>query len=349
VGTGFTQVATSDAHTCAVKSDHTLWCWGSNASGQLGNGTTTGLGGVGLGNPLPGQVDMLGSNVVQSMGGPDHSCAIKDNNSLWCWGYNGWGQLGNGTTSGAFGTSTVNPWPGLVAYLTSNVGQAAIAGSHSCAVKGDHSLWCWGKNQSGELGNGTTLGADGGHDFRNPWPAQPRGLVGSDALAVSTGYNFTCAIRFSDHSLWCWGGNHSGELGNGTTTGADGGGDYEIPTPILVPAMNSNIRKVSTGYDHTCAIKMDNTLWCWGNNTNGQLGNGTTTGLNSWPAQVTALGSDVDDVAAGAWFTCVIKLDGSLWCWGDNEAGELGNGTTTGPGGSGHSNPLPSQVSAICP
>ncbi len=172
---------------------------------------------------------------------------------------------------------------------------------HTCAQRGDGTAWCWGNNGSGQLGDGTNNATS--------IPAQVSGL-GSNVVDVVAGPFRTCA-RKADGTLWCWGGGSS------------------LPPPAHVSALGANVVQVAVGVDHRCARKADGTLWCWGGNSKGQLGDGTTTDRPSSPIQVGALGASVADVAALFLATCARKTDGTLWCWGDNRSGQLGDGTTT--------------------
>ncbi|MBI4700423.1 MAG: hypothetical protein HY744_04520 [Deltaproteobacteria bacterium] len=195
---------------------------------------------------------------------------------------------------------------------------------HTCARKADGTLWCWGSNEKGQLGDGTTKGQD-----CNGWPCKPSPqqvpALGTSVVEVSAGEGHTCA-RTGSQKLWCWGNNAGGQLGSGTV----------LPelSPVPVTALGASVVEVSAGYNHTCARKGDGTLWCWGSNGSGQLGDGTTKGqdcsgwCNALPVQVTALGTAVVEVSAGYNHTCARKQSGTVWCWGKNQLGQLGDGTT---------------------
>ena len=232
--------------------------------------------------------------------GYSHACAIKGGGTLWCWGANDSGQVGDGTT-----TTRTAAVP--VSSLGGGVAEVASGDDFSCARKLDGTLWCWGNNASGQLGDGTTF------DSLLPIPV---GALGTSVGEVSLGDTFACA-RKTDGTLWCWG---AGFLGDGSGAGS--------LTPIPVTALGSGVAEVATGNGAACARKGDGTLWCWGDNTFGVLGNGTDT-ASLIPAQVTALGNDVAGVAMGDLFACARKTDGTLWCWGTNDKGQLGDGTMT--------------------
>ena len=169
-------------------------------------------------------------------------------------------------------------------------------------MKTDHTLWCWGYNGSGELGDGTTTDS--------AVPVQEH-THASDWAAVSAGEDHTCAVK-TDHTLWCWGNNDSGELGDGGTT-------TDSAVPVQEHTHASDWAAVSAGGDHTCAVKTDHTLWCWGNNDSGELGDGTTTS-SAVPVQEHSHASDWAGVSAavnaGEDYTCAVKTDHTLWCWG---------------------------------
>jgi len=329
------KVAAGGSHTCAIKTNGSLWCWGNNLFGQLGDRTYTdrntpvqimpsGATSVSLGGShtcaiktngslwcwgangdgeLGDGTDTAKNTPVQIMSsgvssvelGQDYTCAVKTNGSLWCWGYNGYGQLGDGTN-----TSRNAP----VQVMSSGVVSVALGYYHTCVIKTNGSLWCWGNNTSGQIGDGTNI------DKNTPVQIMPSGVS-----SVSLGKDHTCAIKV-DGSLWCWGYNYLGQLGDGANSSRN--------TPIQI--MSSGVSSVSLGDSHTCAIKTNGSLWCWGNNTSGQLGDGTNTNKNT-PVQI--MSSGVSSVSLGYNHTCAIKADGSLWCWGDNYYSQLGDGTNT--------------------
>jgi alpha-tubulin suppressor-like RCC1 family protein len=294
MASGVSSVAAGIYHTCAIKQDGSLWCWGYNGYGQLGDGTNTNKN-----TPVPIMASGVSSVAAESY----HTCAIKQDGSLWCWGYNGFGQLGDGTY-----ISQNTPVP----IMASGVSSVAAESYHTCAIKQDGSLWCWGANWYGQLGDGTYTGRN------TPGPGP---IMASGVSSVAAGSYHTCAIK-QDGSLWCWGANWYGQLGNGTQV------QKTTPYPVITPA---GALSISVGRSHSCAIKTDGLLWCWGNNSSGQLGNGESGGGSSYfPSQVSPpILSDVSFVSLGGSHSCAIKIDGSLWCWGNNWRGQVGDGTTT--------------------
>ena len=238
---------------------------------------------------------------VQVSAGYDDTCVRKVDGTAWCWGFDGLGELGDGmTTDSSSPVSAMTVGTGVVEVST---GQ-----NHTCARKGDGTLWCWGYDADGELGDGTMNGSS---------PPEQVAALGTAVAQVSTGYFHTCA-RKTDGTLWCWGKNDSGQLGDGTAITRD--------SPVLVAGLGSSVAAVSAGNDHTCALENDGTVWCWGGNGLGQLGDGTAND-RATPAAVQGLGGPAAEVSANNLFTCARRTDGTLWCWGGNTDGELGNGT----------------------
>ena len=280
-GDSFSTISAGGWHTLAIKSDGSLWAWGNNGNGQLGDGTT-----VEKTTPVK-----IMDDVAAVSAGYYYTLAIKNDGSLWTWGYNGDGQLGDGTR-----TSKSTPVKIMDGVTSVNSG-----GFHNFAIKSDGSLWAWGNNKDGELGDGTTTNR-----------SSPVKIM-DGVTSVSAGYYHTLAIK-SDGSLWAWGKNEDVQLGDGTTT------SKSSPVKIM-----DGVTAVSAGYYHTLAIKNDGSLWAWGNNGDGRLGDGTTTDRSS-PVKIM---DGVTAVSAGGFHSLAIKNDGSLWAWGSNEDGKLGDGTVT--------------------
>jgi len=279
-------------HTIAIKADGSLWAWGDNSEGILGDGTS----GVENRKLTPTRISS-DTNWVSISGG-NHTIAIKTDGSLWAWGYNEYGQLGDGTT-----TSRNTP----TRIGTDTNWKSVSGGNHTIAIKTDGSLWAWGYNSNGQLGDGTRTN-------RNI-PIR----IGTDTnwKSVSAMFGHTLAIK-TDGSLWAWGRNINGQLGDSTTT--------ERTTPTRI-GTDTDWVSVSSGGSHTIAIKVDGSLWAWGRNVDGQLGDGTRTDRNT----PTRIGTDTNwvSVSAGSSHTTAIKADGSLWAWGRNVDGQLGDSTTT--------------------
>lgn len=278
------------SHTCAAVFGGSVQCWGSNLHGQLGNGTNTDA-------STPVSVSSL-ANVTQVGAGNSHSCAVLADGSARCWGYNSQGQLGNGLV----GPDSYTP-----SVVTGLTGATKISAGyyHSCALKTNGSVVCWGLGTSGELGNGTSTSSTS--------PVAVSGLTNVIAISSSSGNN--CALK-SDGTVWCWGHNTQyGSLGSGSTAAQ--------PTPVVVPGI-STARSVAVGPYHGCAALQDGTAVCWGYNAFGQLGNNSTTDSLS-PVPVSNL-TNVSTVGVALYTTCATLNDNTASCWGYGVLGSLGNG-----------------------
>ncbi|SOD74894.1 alpha-tubulin suppressor-like RCC1 family protein [Jatrophihabitans sp. GAS493] len=273
-----------------------LSSWGTSNLGQ------TGLVSVNSGSNSTIPIALPGPETWASIStGHQDTCAITDAQALYCWGYNGLGQLGDGTVGDEFD-------PELIAGSWSSI-SAGYDGT--CGIKTDQTLWCWGYNVHGSVGDSTTA------DKHAPTAATVSGTT--TWLSVSVGQYFACGLK-TDHTLWCWGNNGNGELGIGSTT------DATLPTQVGATTWSA----VGTGYDHACAVKSsDSSLWCWGYNAQGQLGDASTTQRTS-PVAV-AGGGTWTAVSGGILHTCATRVSGAMYCWGYNAYGQVGDGTTTTP------------------
>jgi alpha-tubulin suppressor-like RCC1 family protein len=236
--------------------------------------------------------------------GDNHTLALREDGTVLAWGSDRYGQLGLGRTVIALAPTRVN------GVATRNAPNSLAGGdSHFVLLQADGSVWAWGSNRNGQLGDGST--AD------SPIPIRVTGLP-SNVVAVAAGGDHSMALT-SDGNVWVWGNNQFGELGDGTTT--------RRPSPFQVPGL-ANVASIAIGYFHAAVVKRDGTVWTWGNNQFGQLGDGTTTERHS-PGQVSALGTTSSKVALGDWHTLVIRNDTTLWAFGFNNEGQLGDGTQT--------------------
>lgn len=288
------KLASHHYHNLLIKGDGSLWAWGYNVYGQLGSGSTSTY------RSTPGQV---GSDTDwrAAAAGAFHSLAIKSDGTLWAWGYNAYGQLGDGTE-----TQRLTP-----VQVGTDTDWVAVTGGqyHSVALKADGTLWSWGDNYYGSLGQGLSGG-----------PAQSTpARIGTDTdwAAVDTKYYHSLALK-TDGTLWGWGYNNHYTLGTGN-------GLNQV-APIQIGG-DSDWAVVATGYYHTLAVKRDGSLWAWGSNGYGQYGNGGTT-ASYLPLRV---GSDDDwsQMSAGWYHSVGLKRDGSMWATGSNSVGQLGDGTNT--------------------
>ncbi|KRB76431.1 hypothetical protein ASE01_15825 [Nocardioides sp. Root190] len=278
------------APTPAVSPPGTPYAWGGNVFGELGDGTTS---------PHRTAAPVTGlSDVVDLHTGREHTVALRADGTVMTWGSNQMGQLGGGTTGG------LRPAPAAVAGLT-DVVMVSTGHYHSLALRADGSVWTWGYNHVGQLGDGTTTN-------RN----RPVLVSGTRTYSwVAAGRDMSYAVA-TDGSVWAWGLNGDGQLGDGTTTNR--------AVPVQVGGL-SDIVQVSGGRDHGLALAGDGTVWAWGWNAYGQLGDGTLTDRLS-PVQVT---TGARMVASGAHHSYALRSDGRVLAWGRNYRNELGDGTTT--------------------
>ena len=336
--TGMKGVSAGFLHTLALKNDGTVWAWGYNMYGQLGDNTSDnrtapvqvkGPGGAGF---------LTGMKAVSA--GYAHSMALKTDGTVWAWGYNYIGQLGDNTHDGRTAPVQVKG-PGGAGFLTDVTGISA-GGDHSAAVKEDGTVWAWGSNSRGQLGDGTTTSSES--------PVQVLGPGGVGFLtgvkAVHAGRTHTVVLK-DDGTVWAWGDNENGQLGDDTTT--------ERVTPVQVVStlgagFLADITAIAAGDRHTAALMagLNAGIWTWGENQYGELGIDDT-GDRDNPDFVrgpdgTGSLDDVRVIAMGYWHMLAVKNDGSVWAWGRNGDGQLGDNTTTnrdtpvqvlGPGGAG--------------
>lgn len=296
-------VSAGAGYTCALTSAGGVKCWGANYFGQLGDGTT-------VDRFTPVLVSGLDSIVVEEISvGAGHTCAVTSEGGVMCWGNNGSGQLGYDTTPDSFSSI-----PDFVGGFTDEVVIAISAGdNHTCAITSDKRVKCWGNNGDGQLGDWT----------RNSSiiPVTVKESLSEDllALAVSLGEYHTCAIT-STNVVKCWGYNSDGQLGDGTTD--------DSLIPVDVSGLTSEVKAISAGGSHNCALTMTGDLKCWGDNDYGKLGDTSTTDRHT-PVLVTELSIGIKAVSAGAYHTCALSSGGAVKCWGKNDYGQLGDGTTT--------------------
>lgn len=284
------------AHTCAVLSSGMVQCWGMGNSGRLGDGGLTD-------KTTPVQVTNL-SGAVQVAVGQDHTCARRSSGGVMCWGRNDYGELGDGS---------LDNWHDVPVEVSNLTGIIDISAgtNHSCAVKNDGFPWCWGRNTSGQCGDGTTTSPR-----REPVRAAPNWAGGFTLIAAGNAHS--CAI--SGEAFLCWGDNGYGQLGDGTTT--------DRPAADNIPPNNWAAVAAFWWDNGTCGIKIDGTAWCWGSNYYGQLGDGSTTDRHV-PVQVSNI-SGVKSIGLARSHACaVLQADDSIWCWGENDYGQLGDETTT--------------------
>jgi alpha-tubulin suppressor-like RCC1 family protein len=306
------QVVGGFDHTCAKSKNGVVKCWGSNVMGQAGNGVVNPDGGDAPNVISPAAVINVGSSVLGIGDGLNHTCAIKSDRTVACWGYDYSGQLGDGKKVQHSST------PINVSGVT-NVMQISGGIVFTCAVIGDGTVKCWGDNDHGQLGSGNTSPTTG--------IVTVTGL--SDAVEVAVGSYHACALRRSG-TVSCWGMNTSGQLGTGNTS--------DSPKPIDVGV--SQGQHISAGFNFSCVVKTTGQVMCWGGNNYGQLGNGTSTSAPTpTPVVVTGL-TDAVSLGAGTNHACAVRKTGGVSCWGLNDDGQLGIGSKAATPGTPNSTPL---------
>lgn len=354
--THWTVVTAGDHHACAIQ-EGTLYCWGGNDAGQLG------LSGVPASASAPTAIAMP-THWGSVRAAPLNTCAISDGGTLWCWGDNTYGQLGNGTlvrTAVPVQVGTLTSW--------TSVGPGT---THTCAIRTDQSAWCWGDNSVGQLGTGNqrsslvpvraslngfqdwveivagdsftcarhsannsnTVACWGSNDGARLGMASDGSVSspvpvsgGQHWLEVSAGVKSACGISDSN-VLFCWGDNTSGQLGNNST-------DAQQSPALAIPTSTRVVwSHVAVGRDHACGVSQDGQLWCWGDNTFGQLGIPTATAARLLQPTPVSASTKWTGVASGAFHSCGLQLNtvtggNDLYCWGRNDSGQVGNGTQT--------------------
>lgn len=304
-GLSFRSISSGFYHTCGTTTDNRAYCWGSNSHGELGDGTTAWSS---VPQPVYG-----GISFASVSAGASHTCALTPDGSAYCWGYGVYGRLGNRSTA----SSTV---PVAVAGGSQRFSSITVGANHSCALEFLEKVACWGGNGYGQLGIGSRT-----------WIAEPIRLGSYTFNSVDVGTNYTCTTT-SSGTAFCWGWNNEGQLGNGSTT--------DRLSPTLVTGGHA-FTGISAGFvRHTCATTTAGWAYCWGRNSHGQLGFWST-GPVAVPAAVSSVvGSPLDrmgfqHVTVGGQHTCGLQhTDGfathgaAAYCWGLNNNGQLGNGTT---------------------
>lgn len=294
----YTSVTSGFDHTCGLTVAGGVACWGSNGEGQLGDGTTTS-------RFTPVMVSGLSSGVIAIDAGGFYTCALLNTGAVKCWGQNIQGQLGDSST-------TQRLTPVSVTGLTSGVTAISAGYQHTCALLNTGGLKCWGNNGNGQVGDSTNT-------MRNA-PVNVTGLT-SGVSAIKTGMRHTCALTTTG-GVKCWGLNTNGQLGDNTI--------ISQTAPINVTGLTTGVASISAGEIHSCALTTGGGVKCWGGNSDGQLGDGTTT-QRLTAVDASGLTSGVNNISVGNFHTCARTNAGSMKCWGRNSVGQLGDGTTTTP------------------
>lgn len=294
---GWRQVTTGRSHTCAVRTDGRLYCWGWDLYGQLGDGGAASF------QTSPVQVAGRRTDWASVSAGQVHTCALRTDGRLFCWGRDIHGQLGDDEAYAD------QPTPVQVAGRRTDWAAVTAGGYHTCARTTDRRLHCWGDGDRGQLG-------DGGTDPNRPTPVEVAGGR-TDWATVGLGGQHSCA-RTTDGRLFCWGDDRTGALG-------DDEAFDDRPTPVEVAGGRTDWTTVTAGGNHTCARRTDRRLFCWGANFYGEVGDGSIETLRPTPVEVAGGRTDWAAVSAGNEHTCARRTDRRLFCWGSNFSGKLGH------------------------
>jgi alpha-tubulin suppressor-like RCC1 family protein len=297
---GVVAISAGALHACALTSGGAVTCWGGNAYGQLGDGTS------GTSRRTPVDVPGLAGGIEAISAGGLHTCALTSGGAVKCWGQNEYGALGDGN----LGTNRLTPV--RVAGLDGGVAAISLGGLHTCALTGGGAVKCWGDNASGQLGDGTS-------GTSRLTPVDVPGLAGG-IEAISAGESHTCVLT-SGGAVKCWGYNDTGQLGDGTS------GTIRL-TPVDVLGLAGGVTAIAVGAYHTCALTSGGGVKCWGYNGHGQIGDGTSGTNRLTPRDVVGLGSGAKAISAGPYHTCALTSGGGVKCWGNNGPGQVGDGTS---------------------
>lgn len=293
----YSTLSLGGGHTCARASDNVVRCWGSNSSGQLGDGTNND-------RAVPTVITQPPGTVKQISAGGSHTCMVIMDGALYCWGDNTYGQIGDSST-------TLRKTPTRVTGISA-VETVSAGTFHTCAATREGEVWCWGQNNYGQLGDGSSINR-----------LAPTKVVGLSSLVqeVASGSTNTCALT-NESAVFCWGDNAVGQLGDGTT----------IPRSSPVAALNlsNGVRGIGAGDRFSCALLTAGGVKCWGLNIYGQIGDGTRT-VRSTPVTVLDL-TDAQTLAVGSNFACALSSSRGSVCWGSDGSYQLGDGSRTGRG-----------------
>ncbi|MHC4711171.1 MAG: Ig-like domain-containing protein [Planctomycetota bacterium] len=325
----FAAVSAGGIHTCGLTTDGAVYCWGWSVDDpQYGGATTDGSG--------PRAVS--GGLTFQSVSaGGLHACGVTTDGSVYCWGSNAYGQLGNGTVTDE---SAPRELSGDLAFASVSAG-----GWHTCGLTTDDAAHCWGANDHGQLGNGgttpasTPVSVSGAEIFQSLsagrthtcgvaidsaaycWGTAPAAVPGGLSLqSLSAGQGHTCGVS-TDGEAHCWGAGQWGQLGNGSPI-------THSATPVPV-SVESDVASVTAGGDHSCGVVADGVAYCWGLNTGGQLGNGSADRVAHATPELVLGGLAFQSVSTGLFHTCGLTTDGTAYCWGWNNFGQLGTNDAT--------------------
>lgn len=297
----FVTMDAGQLHTCGLTSAGQGWCWGRNAVGQLGDSTAA---------PTTVPVAVYhptGVTFTQVSAGALHNCALTSAGQAWCWGMNADSRLGDSTTNAGLMPVAVNQ--GALAFTSVSAG-----GAHTCVLDSSGQAYCWGANNYGQIGDSTNVSP-----FFPKAVKHPAGVTFTQIAAAD---KHTCALS-STGQAYCWGYGGDGALGHNSSLGS------RFPVAVQQP-VGVTFTSIAAEYNHSCGVTSGGQAYCWGLNTNGQLGDNTTTSPRKTPVAVQQpVGVTFASVSTGSAHTCGLTSAGQSYCWGYNQRGQLGDGTTT--------------------
>ncbi len=301
--TDWTQISAGGYATIAVRANGTAWAWGSNANGQLGMGTAS--------TSRLSPVSVVGgfTDWVQVSAGQNHGLGLRSNGTVWSWGQNGQGQIGDGLSDPiSIRSSPVSVVGGFTDWVQVTTGSSAF---HSIGLRANGTLWGWGRNTNGQLGDNTNISK-----------SSPVSVVGgfTDWVQVSAGGAHSIGVR-ANGTAWAWGLGSSGRLGDGTSSSSN------TLSPVSVVGGFTDWVQVSAGGAHSIGVRANGTAWAWGYNGSGQLGTNNTTGTSS-PVSVVGGFMDWVQLDAGLSHNIGVRSNGTAWAWGTNIYGQLGDNTS---------------------
>jgi len=313
------QVSTSYYNTCILSDEGRVMCWGDGSKGQNGQGSWD-TDNSRYDRKSPGEVLLpWSSNAVMISTGREFACSLLDDGSVYCWGNNNYGQLGDGTT-------TYSGLPREVLLPSDRFAISIDSGDyHSCAVLDNGEMYCWGRQDYGNMGTGKGNIASNNADFKIKIPVKVEIPLDKSVSFMGVGEYHGCAVM-TDNSLWCWGLNDHGEIGLGNTSSSN---SEIIRKPMEIDMQFYNpIIAIDLGPESTCTLHDDGLLNCWGENQYGEVGNGLIGGDTSSPVPIQLdSGVTATGITSGSNFKCATASDGSIQCWGYNGNSELGDGT----------------------
>ena len=305
------QITTGYYHTCVITSDNKDYCWGSGAVGRLGNG-----GIIQRNAPYPVR-ETTTTVISQIAAGNEHTCSLNSEGKLHCWGRGINGELGRDVFIASYTPAAVN----MNNFGTESVKQVVSGDRFTCASTVEGTAFCWGYNATGRTGVGSVAG-------RTQYPTKVKGFNGKKVESISAGDSHACAVISGGQEVYCWGRNHNGQLGNTASGYRNTASRASFGSSIL--SGGKTIKNVYAGGEFTCMVLNTGEIYCWGDNSKGQMGSGTATGFLPSPVKVNVpfTSSGETSMYLGKDFLCALRT-GEMYCWGNNNKGQIGNGQSS--------------------